>query len=548
VAIRNAEPMRFTPRGLCDAFDATDKFPGACRSLVNLIFDQSNPELVVSRPGVVKIVDFALNGFSNPTFISIQATIGTRTYGMIATSRNAGHDEPFCYESATGAFITISGVTAGNTPTSPATTGDWTPPTLATVGTMIIITHPGFNGAGANFYGIIDLTNPAAPAWRDENTATNGLTGVPVSVANFNNRAYFAVGNQLQYTDVLTNPLTRTNATQALTIGDSTAVNALAGLPIQTTSSGVLQTLTVFKKTQIWQVSGDTVTSNLSLNYSSLNIGTTAPRSLAQGPYGLYFFSTGGPYFIDLLGTVRLVTNKLQELEPDIQTPFQNAVTPTRWAGAYNSSVYRVCGPTVIGGVQSVNDYWFDEHKRRWIGPQTFAYDCASALGGYFILSSVNNPGLLIQSSPNQAAGFPLTDLSTQMSFALESASFPKVGDMLQKQVAESQIELAATNGQVTYQIIAEDEVGNQIGTAAITVGTAVPKWGDPGLTWGMPGLLWTSPSAQQVPRTNPVPWSAPLVFEKMRLLISGSVTAAVGIGTFYARYQKTGYMTLGQA
>src|SRR6266478_267660 len=119
MAISKSRPMQFVPRGLVDAFDATEKFTGACRQLTNLIFDQVNPEFVVNRPGVLLLADFVAGGFSTPTFISIQATIGTRIYGMIASAKNANKDEPFCYETATGAFIAITGVTGANSPASP---------------------------------------------------------------------------------------------------------------------------------------------------------------------------------------------------------------------------------------------------------------------------------------------------------------------------------------------------------------------------------------------------------------------------------------------
>ena len=604
MAINKSSPMRFTPRGLVDAFDATDKFQGACRQLTNLVFDQSNPELLISRPGVTQLANLN-DAFTSPGFISIQAAIGTRVYGMVATSRNPGNDEPFCYDTATRAFVPISGVTATNTPASPANFGDWTPPTIANVGTMIIITHPGFPGGGAGtwgggalwaggalwgsgvgvkVFGVIDITNPAAPAWNAFNTGINGLPAIPQAVANFNNRAYFAVANQVFYTDELTNPPVITNASQFLVIGDQQPVNALAGLPIQTTSSGVVQALTVFKTTQVWQITGDTAFGNLSLNYMSLNIGANAPRSVAQSPYGLYFSSSGGPYTLDLLGTLRPLTHSLQEIEPDVQAPFENAQTPTRWAAAYNSTVYRVCGPTLIRGSQVTNDYWFDEHKRRWNGPHTFTYDCASAIGGYFVLSSVNNPGLLMQSFTQQNLSFVETDLDSQNSVTLLSSTFPKVGDMFMKQVAESQIELAASGGAITYFITALDEQGNVLGTAQISVTDSGAKWGafvwgdgtlwtetnkwgggalwgavatvwGAGASWGDPvyytqapggsGALWGA-GAQDIPHTFPVPWPAPLVFEKMALQITAQASAEVGIGTFYARYQRTGYMTLG--
>ena len=50
--IPESAPLRFTPRGVADAYDSSDTFPGACRKLQNLVFDPSNPELVVARPGV----------------------------------------------------------------------------------------------------------------------------------------------------------------------------------------------------------------------------------------------------------------------------------------------------------------------------------------------------------------------------------------------------------------------------------------------------------------------------------------------------------------
>jgi hypothetical protein len=603
--------MRFTPRGLVDAFDASDKFPGASQKLSNLIFDQSNPELVVSRPGVTLLVDLAATGrFASPTFISIHIAIGTRIYGMVATLRFPGHDEPFCYDTATSTFIPISGVTALTTPLTPALFGDWVPPTMTSVGTLVIVTHAGFSGLGKHLwgdgtlwgstsqggsnalwgdaytFGTIDTTVPNALVWNSTTTAVNPLDGVPTAVANFNNRAWFAVRNQLEYTDVLTNPLTRTNATQAITIGDSGIVNALSGLPVQTAGSGIVQTLTVFKSTQVWQVGGDPATWNLGLDQISLTVGTNAPRSIGLSPYGTYFGSTGGPYFIDLLGALRPLTNSLQTLEPDVQTPFENAFFPTRWAGAYNSTIYRVCGGTTVRGISSVNDYWFDEHKRRWNGPHTFQYDCASALGGFFVLSSVGNPGLLMQSNTQQNMNFVNTDLGTLMTCTMLSSTFPKVGDMFVKQVAESQIELSASSGNITYNITAQDEQGRTIGFAQISVinqgaawgsfnwgdgtlwstsnlwgggslwGALGSYWGDGTLWLGNPPAYWTAAAGsgvlwgagvQNVPHTYPVPWAAPLVFEKMQLLVTATASAEVGIGTFYARYQKTGYMTTGQ-
>jgi hypothetical protein len=573
MAINRSRPIRFCPTGLVDAWDATLLFEGACQSLSNFIFDPSNPELIVCRPGIELIADLATT-FISPAFISVHIEIGTRIYGMVATGRYPGHDEPFCYDTSTGTFIPITGATNGNTPTSPATTGDWTPPTMANIGIKIIITHPGFNGSGSNFFGVIDVSNTAAPTYTSANTATNPLTGVPTAVANFFNRAYFAVGNQVQFTDVL-DPLTVTNATQALVIGDQLSLNALSGLPVQTTSSGVIGALTIFKTNQTWQVTGDQALANLSLNYVSLDVGTNAPRSVTQSPQGIYFSSTGGLYMVNLLGVLIQVTHSIQQTASDIRAPFQNAQTPSRWAGAYTSGVYRVCGNTIVRGVQGVNDYWFDEHRRRWNGPHTFAYDCAGALADssgtqYFVLTTANAPGKLLRSDPYQTLNTVFNDLGTAFLPSLKSSTFPKLGDMAKKQVAEAQIELAPSrNGVVNYTIIAQNELGIELGRA--TLGLApnggsvwdhfvwnedaywsaplvAATWGG-GALWGAvpigSGLIWGAGNQSQVPVTVPVPWEFPLVFEKMQILIQPDAADAT-VGVFYSRYQQTGYKVLG--
>src|SRR4029077_11058355 len=111
-----------------------------------------------------------------------------------------------------------------------------------------------------------------------------------------------AVGNTVQYSDVL-DPLTRTAGTQSLTIGDLANVTALSGLPIQTTSSGVIAALIIWKSFQTWQVTGDA--STLAQNFMSLTVGTSSPRSISQSPLGIYFASNGGPYLIDPYGILR---------------------------------------------------------------------------------------------------------------------------------------------------------------------------------------------------------------------------------------------------
>lgn len=538
MGIQQSVPVRFTPKGLTDAYDATDVFNGACRKISNLVFDQSNPELLIARPGVGDgFTNFT--GFTTPGYVSVQITVGRYVYGMIATGLTAGKDQPFCYDLVNGSNIAISGVTAGNAenrPTSPATSGPWTPPTMAVVGVKVIITHPGYSGAVGQFFGVIDITNPLAPAYSTVNTATNPLPRVPTAVANFNNRAYFVCGNQLWYSDVLV-PLTMTNAGQSLTLGDSNPITAVAGLPIQTTSAGVVQALLVFKSTQIWQVIGDAaITNSLALNYLSLNIGTVAPRSVVSSPLGTFFAGPDSAYLVTQNGIVLTVTNSLgQNIPPDIRQMFIFVTEPTRVAAAFAANIYRICIPTIIDGAPATYDYWFDTRKMRWNGPHTFTYECASSAGTYFVLSGV---GKLFRSDVAPTSLTSYSDNGATYLADLVTSDFPKDGGMMMKQVVECTMEFSAVGARTIYNVTAYGEDGNQIGNVAVVTNQVGGIWG--GNLW-LDGTLWRS--AVSKPKTYRLPWEGPLVFNKLSIEVNCIATASVIMGTFFARYQKTGYL-----
>lgn len=610
--IAKSFPVRFSYRGLSDAYDSTDAFLGACRSLANFVFDRSNPELIVPRPGVTPITSFA--GFATPGFISIHNTIAPRVYGMLGTARNAGKDEPFCYDLAAAAFVAISGVQATNVPTSPASSGSWVPPTFTIVGTRLVFTHPGFAGAGGNYFGLIDIsgtniaptgttaigsfivtavssivgvevgqrianagipanstvasftaatitfTNPtatpatanavatvlaitggtkAAPLWGAGQTTGNALPTAPSAVANFNNRAYYAIGNTLYFSDNL-RPTHITNATQTQVVGDDASIIALFGAPVQTSSGGVTAALFIFKDGgQIWQLVGDSATNNLLLSPVSLDIGTSAPRSLALAPEGVYFAGNDAPYFVNVNGVVSALSHDASKiLASDVSAPFRFATQPSRMAACFNSQTYRVCLDTVIlGQAISGADYWFDLRKRRWNGIHTFAYDCASPYMNYFILSTANTPGVLFKSQSYSDTASTYADNGTAYQCTAISATWAKIEDMSQKQVIETTTELAyITTPSLSYSVTALDEQGNSLGSAAVNAYRPGSLWG--GFTWG--SGLWSSTIG--IPHTFDVPWPAPIVTQKIAIQHSIPAVAGAAVGSTYMRYQKTGY------
>src|SRR6185312_10471163 len=104
--LRNGKPLIWRPKGLTDALDGTNSFPGAMASLSNLIPDPSTEAIWVPRPPAAAATTFP--GLSSPGFVSGLLVIGNLAYGMIASAKNAGKDEPFVYDIAGNTFQTIT--------------------------------------------------------------------------------------------------------------------------------------------------------------------------------------------------------------------------------------------------------------------------------------------------------------------------------------------------------------------------------------------------------------------------------------------------------
>lgn len=145
---RNAVPMSWTPRGLTDALDGTTSFPGAMKTLQNIIPAPSTAQLWQPRPAAQRKTNFTTAGApANAGNLSAMLVIGDRLYGMVPSTLNSGSDEPYVLDLATNFFVAVSGITAANVPATIGSSGDWTPPIMAAVGSRIIVTHPGFSGA-----------------------------------------------------------------------------------------------------------------------------------------------------------------------------------------------------------------------------------------------------------------------------------------------------------------------------------------------------------------------------------------------------------------
>lgn len=123
-------------------------------ALTNLIPAPQTQDQWVPRPA--STLDTNFTGFTTPAQGEALFPSGVRIYGWIQSAKNAGHSEPFIWDTQASAFVAITGVTSGNTPTSTANSGEWTPPTIAQIGDYVIFTHPGYTLPNA--FGWLDMT------------------------------------------------------------------------------------------------------------------------------------------------------------------------------------------------------------------------------------------------------------------------------------------------------------------------------------------------------------------------------------------------------
>lgn len=536
MGLRNTRPMKWVPQGASDTLDATNTGSGLMASLVNLIPDQTTRGIWVSRPASVLQTSFA--SLNTPGFVSGIFVIGSRIYGMIASNLTAGRDEPFCWDTATSAFVAITGVTAANVPFVLATAGTWVPPRFALIGVRIVVVHAGFTGT-ANKIGFIDVTNPAAPAWSAGDTAPQALAGIPTDVFNFNGRAFYAVNTAtsvaLQYSDILT-PQTITNATQVLTLDDTVPITALGGIPLNSPfQGGSTQSLIVFKGvTSMYQILGDAALGTLLRNKLVVPTGTFAANSVCPTPMGLAFVSPEG---------LRLVTQDGSISDPigvdgqGVAVPFQYAVVPSRIAAACNGNTIRISVQNGYTASAPTQEYWFDLARKQWSGPHTFAASLIVALSNVFAKTATGVNAKLFTSDVKQSLTSGYIENGTQLTWSFATPLMPDTDQMSETSIIESTLDLQYPAGVPSFLGIAYDQNGTLYDSIALAPGGVATFWG--GFNWG--AAVWLGTPNALCPR--PLNWHQELVFRRIAFGFSGQSAGDLKIGSLRMQYRTLGYL-----
>lgn len=149
--LRNTAAFKWAPHGCSDAIDASNAFPGAMAELVNYVPSPDTNDQFVPRPARDNLTNFIATGlYVNPGTISNFTIVGDFAYGLMATGRNPGRDEPFCVGLISGEVHAVANISANNTPTAQPPSGQTQLPLFAKVGGRILVTAPGFPGGKNN--------------------------------------------------------------------------------------------------------------------------------------------------------------------------------------------------------------------------------------------------------------------------------------------------------------------------------------------------------------------------------------------------------------
>lgn len=375
----------------------------------------------------------------------------------------------------------------------------------------------------------------AAPLWAAGNTSgATQLASIAHCIRQFNNRAYFAASNNLIFTDTLSLNISNANGVQVLTIGDGTTIQALEGLPEYTSSTGVLQALLVFKKYYIGQVNGDAATSDLALNALSDTVGTDAPRSVCATPSGVVFKAPDGLRLVNLIGEV-------SEPDPDLALPFIYAQVPSRIAACYNANIYRICvqNTNVIGS--PYQDYHYNFKYKSWTGPHSFKYDMALAYNSNFILFTNALPATMWESfSAQGVGGLGTTFVENGVRLTWQYATVPitDTGNMYTNAAVRTTLDLSMPATGDVYIFQALDENSGVLAIANIQAPLSQAVWN--AFNWG-DGTLWGAQQFGLQPFS--IPWTQPLIFNKLVFQASGNSALGFRVGALYNGYEKLGYL-----
>ena len=377
----------------------------------------------------------------------------------------------------------------------------------------------------------------AAPQWGAGNLNTNPLTTVPICGALFSGRAWYGAGQYAVFSDPL-NPTQVTLASQALTIGDQSAITALQSLPLTSQlTGGIQQSLTAYKgAASFFQITGDAATNNLAVNGVTGSVGTLGTNTIVQTPQGVAMIASDG---LRMLGLTGVQSEPIGADGRGVSLPFIQATPPSRMSAAFSQNTLRVSVTSPVTATLTPYEYWYDFNTQKWTGPHTFAASLMQAhpSGSGFIFTPISVLGSLWFGDVVPKVTSAYVENGVQLTWIYQTALLPDNESIAYNTVFGMGLSFASPSTS-PLQINAISETGALLD--AITVmpdlSGASAQWGS--FTWGVG--LWGSQGGSF--RRYYLNWNVPLTFRQARLQATANSAVGQIVGDTFIRYQVLGY------
>jgi hypothetical protein len=223
-----------------------------------------------------------------------------------------------------------------------------------------------------------------------------------------------------------------------------------------------------------------------------------------------------------------------------VSQPFLQAQYPTRIAAAFNQNTYRVSVANQAAAGVPTQEYWFNFKLKGWTGPHSFPAGIIAPcyyLNTGFLLFGTGITGKLFSATTVPTSASTYTENGTALAWGYGTVLLPDNQEMRMNAMVESTLAMKLpANQQITVQCINEDSL--VLDTVYLSAPpSSAAAWG--GFDWG--AAPWGS--AMGYFQQYQLPWSQPLVFKQMGLLITGNSLAGFAIGNLYLKYQILGYL-----
>lgn len=494
----------------------------------------------------------------------IMAVVGTRvvvTHSGFSGSHKVGWLDVSGFTSASITGSTHSNTTVDTLSSNPITAG-WKPgmsisssvgdipagTTIVSLTATALVLSAAATGSNAGSTMTVSGGTAASPQWSSGDTNTTSLSAVPVAVANFNGRAYYAIpGAGVQYSDS-GNPTQITNATQALSPQNGLDITAFGALPISQLTGGALQALFCFQgDAQIQQITGDQATTNLAINALPFGVGCLAPLTICNTTMGLSFVAPDGLRVITFSGQI---TDPVGANGKGINQPFLQAINPSRMCAAFNQNVLRI---TVKNGAltnQPIQEWWLDFSLKVWSGPHTFPaaliapYQApgSSTSGHGFLMAASGINAKIWSSEVNANISSVYTENGSALSWEWQTVLLPDNGQLAMNSIVETNIAVGLPSMQtISVQAIDDHDVVQD--TVTLTgSGTQPAIWGS--FIWG--AADWASGVASFAQQR--IPWHRPIIFKQLTIDITGASIPSLAIGNLYMKWEELAYQVAGNS